>query len=403
MPAAFGAGNIESFDTLHDTPTASAGTGPAADDLLRSSGMIPNFAWEPDFPYEEYILGPGDVLNVHLWGSINASIQAYVSTNYELVAPPIGAFSVRGIPFKKVREQLQSLVGKRYRNAQSTLAIYQPRSFLINVSGNIRHGGGFKATSFTRLHAFLDENKILIPSSSRKRVILKNSLSGSEQIVDYQSFLQRDDATGNPFLHEGDEIVIPAMRDSVTIEGAVVRPGRIEFDTETTLSSVVETYAGGLTVSEPAGGRVVISRNRGSEVENMVYSWKNFFDTQYRSFQVKDGDKIFFGAKSETNPGAFNQIFVNGEVRTPGAFVYQASAGLNHYLSSAGGLTTRGNYESIKIYKSTGETKALSKNVFLEPGDTIYVPEKTFKFWQDHLLILTTLLTVVTTTIAINK
>ena len=96
-------------------------------------------------------------------------------------------------------------------------------------------------------------------------------------------------------------------------------------------------------------------------------------------------------------------VFVTGEVKNPVPQPFKPGISWESYIASAGGVSLRANYDQIVVYKASGSKIPVSKNPTIEPGDSIYVPEKTFKFWQDHITILVTFLSLVTTTIAISK
>ncbi len=126
-------------------------------------------------------------------------------------------------------------------------------------------------------------------------------------------------------------------------------------------------------------------------------------DNTYDNLTVKNGDQIFFGEGAGRQLLSVSEVFVTGEVKKPGPVPFESGLSVQHYLAAVGGFTNRADASSVEIYKGSGERLRGTDLSSLEPGDTIYVPEKTFKFWNDHLTILTALLGVVTTTIAITR
>jgi polysaccharide biosynthesis/export protein len=77
----------------------------------------------------------------------------------------------------------------------------------------------------------------------------------------------------------------------------------------------------------------------------------------------------------------FRPFYVMGEVVNPGRFPYQSELNVLTAISTAGGLTYRGN-RSIVLVQHTGENVwreyPLLSSVLISPGDLIRVPERYF-------------------------
>ena len=88
-------------------------------------------------------------------------------------------------------------------------------------------------------------------------------------------------------------------------------------------------------------------------------------------------------------PSMEDRVFVTGEVIQPGPQSYAPYYRARYYVGLAGGQTARASLWRSKIIKANGEEKKLDMDSVVGPGDTIYLKEKSFKFWQDHWTILT--------------
>ena len=83
------------------------------------------------------------------------------------------------------------------------------------------------------------------------------------------------------------------------------------------------------------------------------------------------------------------QVFVTGEVRTPGAYNYKENLRLMEFISSAGGFAENADRKSVKIFRGPPTRRQthnvnieeivrsgdFSKDFLLEPGDIIEVPK----------------------------
>lgn len=112
-------------------------------------------------------------------------------------------------------------------------------------------------------------------------------------------------------------------------------------------------------------GRVVVSEN--GNISNI---------------RLEDGDVIVIPFRSDV-------VTISGEVNLPQSIVYAPNAGINDYISRAGGFTERANPQQIIIRKPNGQT-LLSGTV--SPGDEILVfprvDTKKFQFAKDIMGII---------------
>jgi len=86
----------------------------------------------------------------------------------------------------------------------------------------------------------------------------------------------------------------------------------------------------------------------------------------------------------------FSNIFVFGQVKQPGPYLFRGGMTVLQAISTAGGFTKLANSRKARIVREHGDqrqvievnvnnlTKGESKDVTLQPGDTVVVPESFF-------------------------
>jgi protein involved in polysaccharide export with SLBB domain len=94
------------------------------------------------------------------------------------------------------------------------------------------------------------------------------------------------------------------------------------------------------------------------------------------NFILYDGDSIIIPKNSNT-------INVFGEVQNEISFIYDQGISVNESISRSGGVTDYADTKRIYVIKANGLVKKVNRNIFsknikLEPGDTIIVPRKPF-------------------------
>jgi protein involved in polysaccharide export with SLBB domain len=105
-----------------------------------------------------------------------------------------------------------------------------------------------------------------------------------------------------------------------------------------------------------------------------------------KDIELTNGDTIVI-------PFIEDKVYCIGSVNNPGAISYEPNRNVFEYIGLAGGYTTRSKVNKVTIIRKDGKIITTGKkDVIIEPGDIIIVPEKRLKWWQDYLTIISTLI-----------
>jgi polysaccharide biosynthesis/export protein len=166
----------------------------------------------------------------------------------------------------------------------------------------------------------------------------------------------------------------------IFVLGEVRTPGSYPLSGETTLLAAL-ALAGSTLPS--AGDSVVINRPRHAQAATAEGGSDEFLRVNLRALQsglassqnlrLQDGDTIFV-PKAES-------VFVTGQVRNAGAFLYQEGLTVLQAVALAGGVNDRGSMSRVVIVRAVNgvrtEIKAKATDV-VKPGDTVLVKERFF-------------------------
>lgn len=156
-----------------------------------------------------YTLGPGDGLQVNLWGAYDSFEEVQVSADGKLTLPTIGEFEVSGLTVRQTEELIKLKVKQYYnKNVQAGLALSSLRSFKVPVLGAVANPGHYDATLDTRVSDLLDQAGGLLPSASQRHVQVKNG-EGVRIEADLIAYLRLGSIKDNPSLVDGDHIFVP--------------------------------------------------------------------------------------------------------------------------------------------------------------------------------------------------
>jgi polysaccharide export outer membrane protein len=161
----------------------------------------------------------------------------------------------------------------------------------------------------------------------------------------------------------------------VIITGAVRSPGQLPFAGELSLFEALALVgsttaeAGDLVLVLRASGNGASTSQNGDEVVEVSLSELQS-GRLAQSVTLGDGDHVVV-------PRA-QQVFINGQVRSPGAYSVPSGATVLQAITLAGGLTDRGTYRGIRILRDKKEIKNVKQDTIVRPGDTIIVKASPF-------------------------
>ncbi|TVQ80842.1 MAG: hypothetical protein EA369_01245 [Bradymonadales bacterium] len=348
---------------------------------------------------EDYPVGPGDQYLVNFWGRVEDNILVSINSEGVLFIPRIGVIDTDGMNYGELRAAMEKAIGDSLRDVQFTISLYRPREFRVFVLGSVNRPGPVRASATLRASEIVAMAGGIPSIGSSQFIELRRR--GEVQRVDLTRFASLGDFSLNPFVTDGDVIFVPNLSDFVTITGAVVSPGTFEIRETRNLSEVIQRL-GGLSVYADRASPFRLSRlqSDGTRTQIQVLQREDQRRTDrevlLESLVLQNGDEIFIPSTQLLIPSKSNSVFVTGAVRAPGAKPYQISTSVEEYIGFAGGLTERANFSSAVVYKADGSSIRLSPRLSVEPGDTIYIPEKTFKFWQDHVSLVSTFILLAT-------
>ena len=376
---------------------------------------------------ETYILGPGDGLFVSLTGSIShvywASItlqgKLYLKTPVSEIT--IGAPSyvqgpvyqtferiqVSGMTLTNAEKKANEVASKYFKNVQVSLGLARFRRCKVFVVGDVFKPGVINATPVTRASEVLKRAR-LQGTASRAGIEL---LRGGDvhSIINLYSFELTGDPSANPFVMDGDIIMVPAMKKRVIVRGAVYGSGVYSLRISALTAEQTRTSEG-IYELEPADKATDIVRKAGG-----VAPWADLRNSYVKRRTGAEGVAIKIGVDLEkvlvegdtladvpmedgdilVVPSVEDVVYVEGAVNAPGAVRYQPELGALSYIGLAGGPTDRASMSRVKIRRSSGETVSVSSNPEIKRGDAIVVPEVTLRWWQDYLTIGTAVTSVV--------
>jgi len=353
---------------------------------------------------DDYMVGPGDQFLINFWGRIEDNIIVSIDSEGKLFIPRLGVIDCSGKTYRETLDQLRKLIGDKMKSVSFSTSLYKERTFKIYVLGAVNNAGPFEIKASTRAGEAIRLASGVTGNGSTQFIEIRRA--GEIIRVNLLDFELTGDFRNNPFMTDNDVIFVPQLSDFLTVSGAVAKTGPFEIARTRNLREIIEIL-GGLTVNADRTKPFRLSRvsKSGERVSINIIADENqrasTRDVLIDSLVLQNGDEVYVPSSPYFIPSRSTEIYVTGAVKLPGPKHYRPSSAIEEYIGLSGGFTDRADQQSIVVQRSDGSKIDGKERLAIEPGDTIFIPERTFKFWQDHLAIVTTFLTLATSIIVL--
>ncbi len=256
-----------------------------------------------------YVLGPGDVVVVEIYGASQKSMQLTVSPEGEITVPGYGPIQVSGLSVESANARIRSTLGSRYSSSNIKMSVNRSRTIMVHVMGEVKAPGTYRLSGYaTVFHALYMAGGIADLGTLRN---IKVSRGGRIiSVVDVYEFILNGRLAGNVSLQDDDVIQVGTYDCIVGITGNVKRPMFYEMRKNETISTLLK-YAGGFT-GDAYTKSVRVQRSTGER-----HSVHNVEEFDMSVFKVADGDNVTVDGILDRYE---NVVEIKGAVFRPGQF-----------------------------------------------------------------------------------
>ncbi len=220
-----------------------------------------------------YIVGPGDALDVLLYGNENHAYEMVVAPDGQINFPQLGPIAVGGQLFSAVQAEIESRVAHQIIGVRASVTMAETRSIQVFVMGDAYEPGSYTISGLGTVTSALYAAGGILKTGSMRRIELKRD-GAVVRTLDLYDLLIHGSTADDVKLLQGDVVFVPPVGHTVAIDGQVERPAIYEIRNETTPAQMI-ALAGGLTPDadtsnatvtriQPNGERVVLPLELGS-------------------------------------------------------------------------------------------------------------------------------------------
>src|SRR5271165_3007401 len=280
----------------------------------------------------DYIIGPGDELQVKIWGQVEADLRVIVDRSGQIYIPQVGQVSVAGIHYGDLEQHLKSEISKIFKNFNVTASIGRLRSIQIIVVGNARYPGTYTISSLSTLvNAFFASGGPTPQGSLRHVQVRRDGATITD--FDFYDLLINGDKSKDVRLLPGDVLYIPHVGPLVAISGSVNSPAIYEMKDSSTLNDLIEIAGDLSTVADT--NKITIDRFVDHEARKTL---EFPYDAQSRALPLQDGDIV---RAFSIVPRFEDTVTLRGNVANPGRYPWKPGMRVRDLIPDAQALLTR--------------------------------------------------------------
>ena len=271
----------------------------------------------------------------------------------------------------------------------------------VTIEGMVRRPAIYEMQEKTTLEEALELAGGILPAASLQHVEVERLVAHQSRTMFSLDLSEKDGTAAtvsklNSFeVQDGDKIhifpIAPYNDKAIYLQGHVLRPGRYSYRDGMTVSELISSYSD--LLPEPAGKYAEIIRLNAPDFRPTVES----FDltaalanpANAPKLQPLDTVRIFSKYDFEPAP----QVWVGGEVRSPGQYSTSGQAHLRDAIYLAGGVSPDAALDSAQLFRTNqdGTMKILSvnlsealggnpiANIILQPRDRLLIHRNTAK------------------------
>lgn len=328
-----------------------------------------------------YVVGPGDVVRVQLFGNQNAEYELLVTREGGIQFPEIGPVSVAGLTYQELRDELSQRVAEQFIGTRVSVTLGELRSMQVFVVGEVEKPGAYAVGSLATITAALVTADGVAEHGSLRNIQLKRN-GRIVQRLDVYDLLLRGDTRADVRVQSGDVVFVPPVGTRVTVAGDVRRPAIYEYRGAANVQDVIG-LAGGLLPSAYEPGVKIERLEPGA---GLLILNANLERPAGRNLKVRDGDTVRVPAGIRELESSVTLV---GNAQRSGQYQWTEGMHLTDLLPSTRAVKPNSDIKYVMIRRELVPNTAVSvlsadlteawrapgqeADVELRPRDTVYV------------------------------
>ncbi|TMP42137.1 sugar ABC transporter substrate-binding protein [Pseudoalteromonas citrea] len=347
----------------------------------------------------------GNKLFLYVPGEVEFETLFEVGKDGSIVLPEIGRVQAEGKTVSEFQKELSVTLSDVYRAMDDFYIELRARDIFITVLGYVNEPEQVSIPFDGNIQTVIAKAGGLKPGAQLDRLQIRRE----ETIIefDYKAYLDSGNVKLLPKLLSGDIVFVPvspllgnvqidfdaqtlsatgdaSAGSAITLLGEVHNPGSFSFKEDMSVLDAIMRAEGVTRYADVTKIRVIVDKTP------RVFDLKAYLDKPNKDNmpELKPGSTIYVPIMVDDVNTTARTVYIMGEVQKPGAYEAPDNINFLDILANAGGPTRFAETRQIRILTPAGDNilfdlQGYSEGIvsaeipLLNPGDVIFVPEKT--------------------------
>ena len=298
-----------------------------------------------------YVLGPGDIVVVQLYGKESQTLQLELSREGVVLFPDIGPMTLAGLTFSDAKDTINQAIQEQMIGIKSAITMGQLKTIRVFVLGDVNHPGSYVVGSLASIINALFISGGVSEIGSLRNIQLKRK-GEVVALLDLYDVLLQGDTSSDVRLQPGDVIFVPPVGKMVGVKGEIKRPAIYEVAQEKTVEALIALAGGFKSTAYPKASFVKRIDSRGNRTLLDI----DLLTTSGKATRIKDGDIINI---SPVLDDIENVVMLSGHVKRPGGFTWRKGLRISNVIRSVAALKSNADLDFILIKREVQPSRQI--------------------------------------------
>jgi polysaccharide export outer membrane protein len=160
---------------------------------------------------DKYVIGPEDVLSIHVWKEDALTRQVSVRSDGRISLPLIDEVQAAGLTPLQLKEKLTVRLQEFIDNPSVSVIVTEANSQKVYVSGEVKTPGVYRLRGETTLLQVIPMAGGFTEWADQKKIVVirKEGEKDKRIIINYKKIVSGEDMSANIVVKSGDTVIVP--------------------------------------------------------------------------------------------------------------------------------------------------------------------------------------------------
>lgn len=282
---------------------------------------------------DSYLVGPGDKFLISISGLEEILHIVQVNPEGNIYIPRLGGVVLRNKTLSESKNLIEDALNKVYKNVDIFISLSEFRKIKVSLVGDVKKPSTYILKSNSRLLDLISLSEGFNASADFRNIIIR-SKDDKQKTFDLLTFLRKGDYNQNPYLNEGDVVIIDRADKMVFISGSIKYPAFYEYVENETAFNLIQLAGGLLNDARKDSIEIVRFAEDGLKQFSLFY---NYDELRSKNIKIQNRDHLIVRKLPEYLIGHY--VHLEGKIKYPGWYrIAKDKTRLSEIVREAGGF-----------------------------------------------------------------